>query len=96
LTGLFKLTGVNLIPPSPRCGGVHKEDQMRSRTIAIAGSIAALALAATPVAAVAATSQHAGAQATRTDRSRDTRGVAHVDRTHDKTSLDRSIDVRDR
>jgi putative N-acetylmannosamine-6-phosphate epimerase len=73
---------------------------MRSRTIAIAGSIAALALAATPVAAVAATTQHAGAQATRTDQARDIRGVRHVDRTPDRSSTDRSadrsIDVRDR
>lgn len=73
---------------------------MRSRTIAIAGSIAALAFAATPVAAVAATTGHAGTPATRVDRSRDIRGVGHVDRTPDKSSADRSadrsVDVRDR
>jgi hypothetical protein len=77
---------------------------MSSRTIAIAGSIAALASAATPVAAVAATSQHAGARATRVDQSRDVRGVRHVDRSPDRNSADgrvdrsaeRSIDVRDR
>jgi hypothetical protein len=56
---------------------------MRSRTIAIAGSIAALAFAATPVAAVAATTQHSGPQAARVDRSRDVRDVRHADRSAD-------------
>ena len=65
---------------------------MRSRTIAIAGSIAALAFAATPVAAVAATTQHSGAQAVRVDRSRDVRDVRHVDRTPDRSSMDGSMD----
>jgi hypothetical protein len=69
---------------------------MRSRTIAIAGSIAALAFAATPVAAIAATTSHGGAAAARVDSSRDTRGVAHVDRTPDKSSADRSVDTLDR
>ena len=64
---------------------------MRSRTIAIVGSIAALAFAATPVAALAATTHHA-APVTRTDRSRDIRDVRHVDRTPDKSSADRSAD----
>jgi hypothetical protein len=64
---------------------------MTSRTIAIAGSIAALAFAATPVAAVAATAHHS-TSATSTDRSRDIRDVRHVDRTPDRTSLDRSSD----
>lgn len=72
----------------------------RSRTIAIAGSIAALAFAATPVAAVAATTGHAGAPATRVDQSRDLRGARHADRAPDKSSADRSadrsIDVRGR
>jgi hypothetical protein len=65
---------------------------MRSRTIAIAGSIAALAFGATPIAAVAATTHHAGAQATRVDRSRDVRDARHVDRTPDRTSADQSAD----
>ncbi len=69
---------------------------MRSRTVAIAGSIAALAFAATPVAAIAATTHHSGAKTVRTDASRDIRGVAHVDRTPDKNSADRSADLRDR
>ena len=69
---------------------------MRSRTIAVAGSIAALAFAATPVAAIAASTHHSGANAARTDVSRDIRGVAHVDRTPDKNSADRSADLRDR
>ena len=64
---------------------------MKSRTIAIAGSIAALAFAATPVAAIAATTHHA-APVTRTDRSRDSREVRHNDRTPDKSSVDRSSD----
>lgn len=73
---------------------------MRSRTIAIAGSIAALAFAATPVAAVAATGHHTGASPAHVDRSRDKRGMRHVDRTPDRNSsdrsADRSIDARDR
>ena len=66
---------------------------MKSRTIAIAGSIAALAFAATPVAAVAATTHHSGTSAARVDRSRDVRDVRHIDRTPDKTSPDRSVDT---
>ena len=65
---------------------------MRSQTIAIAGSIAALAFAATPVAAVAAATQHSGAQAARVDRSRDVRDVRHIDRTPDPASADHSAD----
>jgi len=62
---------------------------MRSRTIAVAGSIAALAVGATPIAAVAATTHQSGAQASRVDRSRD---VRHVDHTPDRGSLDGSAD----
>jgi hypothetical protein len=74
---------------------------MKTRTIAIAGSIAALAFAATPVAAVAATTHHGGTSTVRVDTSRDLRGVRHLDRTPDKSSstdrsADRSVDVRDR
>ena len=73
---------------------------MRSRTIAIAGSIAALAFAATPVAAIAATTHHSGAHAARVDSSRDVRGARHVDRTPDRPSADhsgdRSADTLDR
>jgi hypothetical protein len=65
---------------------------MRSRKIAIVGSIAALTFAATPVAAVAATTHH-GTPTVRTDQSRDSRDVRHVDRTPDKSSLDRSTDL---
>jgi hypothetical protein len=64
----------------------------RSRTIAIAGSIAALTFAATPVAALAATSHHDGAQAARLDPSRDARGSRHLDRTVDRAHPDRSTD----
>jgi hypothetical protein len=65
---------------------------MRSRIIAIAGSIAALTFAAAPVAAVAATSQHSGTHAARVDRSRDIRDVRHVDRSPDRTSAGHSAD----
>jgi hypothetical protein len=68
---------------------------MRSRTIAIAGSIAALSFAAAPVAAVAATTHHPSTAA-RVDTSRDASGVRHVDRTPDKSSADTSRDTRDR
>ena len=66
---------------------------MPSRTIAIAGSIAAVAFATTPVAAVAATTHHP-ASAASIDRSRDSRDVRHVDSTPDKSSVDRSADSR--
>jgi hypothetical protein len=66
---------------------------MKSRTIAIAGSIAALAFAATPVAAIAATTHHSGASAARVDRSRDTRGARHLDRTPDRSRADKSVDT---
>ena len=66
---------------------------MPSRTIAIVGSIAALAFATTPVAAVAATTHHPTSAAS-IDRSRDSRDVRHVDRTPDKSSVDRSADGR--
>ncbi len=56
---------------------------MKARNLAIAGSIAALSFAAAPSTA-------------RVDRSRDVRGVRHVDRTPDRTSADRSRDIRDR
>jgi hypothetical protein len=69
---------------------------MKSRTIAIAGSIAALAFAAAPIAAVAATAHPGGTSTTRVDASRDMRGARHIDRTPDKRSADRSVDVRDR
>jgi Ni/Co efflux regulator RcnB len=69
---------------------------MRSKTIAIAGSIAALSFAAAPVAAVAATTHHTHTSAARVDRSRDVRGVRHTDRTPDRSSADNSRDVRDR
>jgi len=70
---------------------------MRSRTIAIAGSIAALAFAATPVAAIAATgAHHTTATESKLDRSRDASGVRHGDRTSDRNSADTSRDVRDR
>jgi hypothetical protein len=68
---------------------------MRSRTLAIAGSIAALTFAATPVAAVAATTHH-GTPAVQTDRSRDAHGVRHVDRSPDRDRADRSVDTADR
>jgi hypothetical protein len=69
---------------------------MRSRTIAIAGSIAALSFAAAPIAAVAATPHHSAAATARADRSRDASGVRHVDKTPDKSSADASRDKRDR
>ena len=63
---------------------------MRSRTIAIISSVAALSFVATPALALAATSSHA------TDSSRDARGISHVDKTPDRHSADSSRDKRDR
>jgi Ni/Co efflux regulator RcnB len=68
---------------------------MRSKTIAIVGSIAALTFAATPVAAVAATTHH-GTPAAHTDRSRDAHGVRDAGRTPDRGKADRSVDTADR
>ena len=67
---------------------------MKSRTIAIAGSIAALSFAAAPVAAVAATTHHAKPPA-RVDRSRDLRSARHFDKTRDHKSADSRRDARD-
>jgi hypothetical protein len=68
---------------------------LKSRTIAIAGSIAALSFAAVPI-AQAATPHHTPSRAERVDRSRDARGVRHHDRTPDRASRDISRDIRDR
>lgn len=66
---------------------------MKSRTIAIAGSIAALTIAAAPVTAFAATTaHHRPATVSRVDRSRDASGVRHADKSPDK-SKDRATDV---
>ena len=69
---------------------------MKPRTIAIASSIAALSFAAAPIAQAASTTHHPTGTQSRVDRSRDASGVRHVDRTPDRTSADRSKDVRDR
>jgi len=72
---------------------------MKSRTIAIAGSIAALAFAAAPITAVAATkAHHRPAVESRLDRSRDASGVRHTDKSPDpsKDRADNSRDIRDR
>ena len=63
---------------------------MRSRTIAIAGSVAALAFAAAPAAALAASpSHHDPGKTERVDRSRDASGVRHVDKKSvDKNGVD--------
>lgn len=66
---------------------------MKRRTLAIAGSVAALSLVGAPIAA-AASAPHSGAKAkveSRTDRSVDVRGSSHADKSLDKTSkTDRS------
>jgi hypothetical protein len=75
---------------------------MRSRTIAIAGSIAAMSFAAVPVAAVAATTHHSSSSSARVDRPRGLTEVRHTDRTPDRTGTadrhtpERSRDLRDR
>jgi len=69
---------------------------MKTRTIAIASSVAALSFAAAPVASSAASAHHVTPSAARADRSADVRGVRHVDRTPDRTSPDKTRDLRDR
>jgi hypothetical protein len=68
---------------------------LKPRTIAIAGSIAALSFAAAPIAQAASATHHPTAAQSR-DRSRDRSGARHHDRTPDRTSADRSADGRDR
>ena len=71
---------------------------MRARRIAIAGSIAALSLAAVPVAQATSTPHHKAVES-RVDRSRDANGVRHVDKSRDSSrdmsSRDGSRDIRD-
>ena len=69
--------------------------EVRPRTIALAGSIAALSFAAVPIAQAAIPHEKPGVE-TRLDRSRDARHVRHVDRSRDTRSLDHSRDIRDR
>jgi hypothetical protein len=68
---------------------------LKSRTIAIAGSIAALSFAAVPI-AQAATPHHKPPGAARVDASRDPSGARHFDRTPDRNRKDTSRDIRDR
>jgi hypothetical protein len=71
---------------------------MKSRTIAVAGSVAALAFAAAPVSAIAASHpHHPPATESRLDRSRDASGTRHTDKSQDnsKDRADNSRDVRD-
>jgi hypothetical protein len=74
---------------------------MKSRTLAIAGSIAALTFAAAPVTAIASPAGHNRAAESQLDRSRDATGTRHVDKTSDKSkdraenSTDNSRDIRD-
>jgi hypothetical protein len=64
------------------------------RNLAVAGSIAALSLAAVPIAAAAGTPHHKANEVSRVDRSRDKRGD-RADRSRDVKSVDRSRDLRD-
>jgi hypothetical protein len=73
----------------------QKEDLMKSRTITIAGTIAALAFASAPVTAVASPSHNRPATETQLDRSRDAKGDRHVDKRADKDRTDNSRDLRD-
>lgn len=68
---------------------------MKSRTMAIAASIAALSFAAAPVAAFAASSQHGSTTQSRVDRSRDASGARHVDKSPDRSRADTTQDKRD-
>jgi Ni/Co efflux regulator RcnB len=68
---------------------------MKSRTLAIAGSIAALTFVAGPLTAVATAKAHQRPVAElRLDRSRDVKGAPHVDKSVDK-SRDRGDNTRD-
>jgi hypothetical protein len=72
---------------------------MKSRTIAIAGSVAALVFAAGPITAFAAAQpHHRPAVQSRLDRSPDVKGARHVDKFRDisKSRAHSSRDSRDR
>ena len=72
---------------------------MKSRTIAVAGSIAALTFAAAPAGAIAAPpAHHRPATESRVDRGRDANGIRHADKSADnsKDHADNSPDVSDR
>jgi Ni/Co efflux regulator RcnB len=80
---------------------------MKSRTIAIVGSIAAMSFVAAPIAQAASSAHHPATTPARIDRSLDARDARHVDKTPEKTtdrsrdktpektSVDRSRDTRD-
>ncbi len=65
---------------------------MRTRTIALIGSIAALSLGAAPAAMAASGTHHPTKEVQRADRTRDASGVRHVDRTADPSSADNQRD----
>lgn len=75
---------------------------MLSRKLAVFGSVAALSVAAAPIAAAATVTTHSGSHHThRLDRSRDPRGSRlherssdpRTSRLHDRTSDPRSVDL---
>jgi hypothetical protein len=75
-----------------------QEEQMK-RTIAIAGSLAALTFAAAPITAfAAANTNHRPVTESKVDHSRDVSGVSHVDRSLDKSKdpADKASDLRDK
>lgn len=71
---------------------------MKTKIVAIAGSIAALSFAAVPVAQAASTPHHKAVE-TRVERSRDASGARNADESRDrsleKSSRDGSRDIRD-
>jgi hypothetical protein len=66
---------------------------MSPRKLAIAGSIAALSLAAVPIAEAASTPHHQPATQVRLDRSRDPAGLRHVDNPRNASRDTKSADV---
>jgi len=66
---------------------------LRSRKIAIAGSVAVLSLAAVPI-AEAATAHHTPARTARVDNSRESIAVHHADTTADRSGAGTSGDRR--
>jgi hypothetical protein len=70
-----------------------EEDDMSPRKLAIAGSVAALSLAAVPIAQAASTPHHKPAIQVRVDRSRDQAGLRHANRTRDASRDTKSADL---
>jgi hypothetical protein len=70
-----------------------EEEDMSPRKLAIAGSVAALSLAAVPIAQAASMPHHKPAVEMRVDRSRDPAGSRHADKLRDASRDSKTIEM---